>query len=495
MEKNYYNILGVPFDATQEEIRSAYFDAAKKYHPDANYVDHSGKQFIEIQEAYDVLVNSYRRQQLDQFVPANEKVKPAVKLEVYSSEPPLKSLDEQQFLYVLLELSGEVHPKQVELPHIHICLIIDTSTSMRGARLDMVSSNIRHLLQKLNVDDLISIVAFSDRAEVILQPTLVKEIYRIESSLAKLVASGATEIFQGLKMGYELINSEIQEDIFKQLILITDGHTYGDEESCMALAEKARLEGVAINALGIGSEWNDTFLDQLAATSGGNAIYVSGSESLYCFIEEKVRALNITFARHVNLFFELNEGVELTYAFRLYPEPTPLVISSPLPLGNLEYGRKNSIILEFKIDPGKMESQVLNILKGKVFMDIPSRSIRISRLGLDIHCEWGIEERKYRPPQEILQALSKLTLYRLQEKAKIDVAAGDIRKATRRLQNLASHLIGHGEMEFAKSVIHEASHIERNRHYSKEGDKKIKYGTRSLLMLPDPQKGQDDYLS
>lgn len=494
MEQNYYNTLGVPFDATQEEIRSAYFEAAKRYHPDANTSESSNEQFIEIQEAYDILVNSYRRKQFDDTLPDVDKVKPSVKMNILYSEPPYPLLKEEQLLYVLLELYGEKPSNETILPRIHICLIVDTSNSMRGSRLDMVRANVQHLIQKLNPNDHISIVSFSDRAEVILEPTLVKEYYQIESSLTKFSAGGATEIFHGLKMGCDLINSVQQKDVLRQLILITDGHTYGDESACLMLAEEARNSGIEINALGIGDEWNDAFLDKLAAISGGNAVYVRGSESLYQFIDEKVRALNFICARQVNCFFELGEGVELSYAFRIYPEITPMVPNSPLPLGHLECGKKTSVILEFKVKPGEVDSPLLNIAKGKIFMDIPSISIRISRLDFNIHCKWRINEQTYRPPQEILQAMSKLTLYRLQEKAKIDVAKGNIKKATQRLENLASHLIAQGNKEFAESVLLEAAHIKNKQHYSKEGDKKIKYGTRSLLMLPDPKKGQDDYL-
>ncbi len=495
MKQNYYNILKLPVDATQEEIRSAYFEAAKKYHPDANQDESTIQQFVEIQEAYDVLVNAYRRQAYDDALPAVEKQKPPVELSVLYSEPPLRSLDEEQLIYVLLELTGASMANESELPRINICLIIDTSNSMRGTRLEMVVANVRHLLEKLHSSDLISIVSFNDRAEVIVPPTEARERLKIESALTMLTPVGATEIYQGLKQGFELIQSNVNGDALRQLILITDGHTYGDEVSCLSLASEARMSGIPINALGIGDEWNDAFLDRLAAISGGNAIYVHNSEGLYRFIEDKIIALNITCARQVNFTYQPAEGIELAYAFRIYPEITPLEPVSPLPLGNLECGRNTSVVLEFKISPGAVENSNIQLAKGKILMDIPGRMIRTTRFNVDLHCDWGSPERVYRPPAEILQAMSKLTLYRLQEKAKIDVAAGNIQKATRRLQALASHLIAQGDKELAQSVLLEADHIQRNRQYSKEGDKKIKYGTRSLLMLPGPYEARDDKVS
>ena len=65
--KNYYEILGVEKDATDEEIKLAYRKLAKKYHPDVNKTDPKTKEkFIEIKEAYDVLIDPVQRRIYDQ---------------------------------------------------------------------------------------------------------------------------------------------------------------------------------------------------------------------------------------------------------------------------------------------------------------------------------------------------------------------------------------------------------------------------------------------
>lgn len=62
--KDYYKIMDVPYDATQAEIRIAYHQQAKKFHPDVNPENASAShRFIEIQEAYFVLSDEDRRQQ------------------------------------------------------------------------------------------------------------------------------------------------------------------------------------------------------------------------------------------------------------------------------------------------------------------------------------------------------------------------------------------------------------------------------------------------
>lgn len=65
---DYYSVLGVGKDASQEDIKKAFRKQAKKYHPDANPNDPSAEQrFKDLNEAYEVLGDPEKRQQYDRF--------------------------------------------------------------------------------------------------------------------------------------------------------------------------------------------------------------------------------------------------------------------------------------------------------------------------------------------------------------------------------------------------------------------------------------------
>jgi DnaJ-class molecular chaperone len=60
--KDYYKILEIERDASEEEIKHAYRRLAKKYHPDLNKTDPKAKEkFIELHEAYETLINPIKR--------------------------------------------------------------------------------------------------------------------------------------------------------------------------------------------------------------------------------------------------------------------------------------------------------------------------------------------------------------------------------------------------------------------------------------------------
>ncbi|MBW3088353.1 DnaJ domain-containing protein [Bifidobacterium sp. 82T24] len=65
LNKDFYKVLGVSKDASEEEITKAYRKLARKYHPDLNKTKEAEEKFKDISEAYDVLNNKEQRQKYD----------------------------------------------------------------------------------------------------------------------------------------------------------------------------------------------------------------------------------------------------------------------------------------------------------------------------------------------------------------------------------------------------------------------------------------------
>lgn len=481
----YYRLLKIPTDVSPDEIRDAYFELARRMHPDVNPDPSVNEQFLLVQHAYEVLSDPNRRGAYDATLPAT-LFKPQISINVKYSRERIARLQEPQLVYALLELICTAEFQESERPAAGICVVIDRSNSMRGSRFETVKENVVRLLKKLNPQDLLSIIVFSDRAEVVVPITGVSELTKLEQRVRLLAPGGGTEIFQGLQAGVDQLRLIKKEDASRYLILLTDGHTYGDEDKCLQLAQQAASEGIFISALGIGHEWNDGFLDQLSSISGGNTVFVSATDHLARLLEEKLNTIDAVYARGIRFEFDPGADLELRYAFRLYPESGPLSVSNPLILGNLPYGRTMVVVLEFLVKELPEGLQQLKLAEGKLKFDDPRNGIPV-RLPLAFELEVSEQPSQDRPSPAILDALGRLTLYRLHERARQEVEKGNILQATRHMQYLATNLLSYGDRELAHLVLIEAEHIKQSHQFSKEGGKQIKYGTRALLLPPDQE--------
>ena len=480
---NYYARLGIPFNATRDEVRNAYHDAARRLHPDANPSPGAVDQFLRVQEAYEILIDPQKREEYDLTLPSVDSSLGITIDTVYSRNELLRSPD-PQLIYVMMEFIPIPTTEEVSTP-LNLCIVIDRSTSMQGDRMDVVKATAISIVRQLHPTDYLSIVSFSDHAEVIV-PAMHSSngLEKIESQITMLQPGGGTEIYRGLQAGFDEITRFLRPNYLNHLFLITDGQTYGDEQACLDLADQARDSGVTINGLGIGNEWNDKFLDTLTGVTGGNSTYVSDPRDIKRFMELKLKRLNRVFAENVILNMKLAEDVEIHYAFRLGPEPTKLPVNMPLNLGNIQSDSGLTIVFELFVKKIAQHNSMV-LMDGIFRYEIPTRIIPTVRTPISISRPVSHADGQQKPPpQKIVQAMSKLTLYRMQEQAKQDLEAGKIEQATRRLRFLATHLLAQGETSLATTVLGEAGRIERERSLSEEGEKRIKYGTRSLLLPP-----------
>lgn len=62
---NYYKVLDVSHDASTKDVKKAYFEKSKQFHPDLNKSQEAKKRYNEIREAYEILGDNFKRRQYD----------------------------------------------------------------------------------------------------------------------------------------------------------------------------------------------------------------------------------------------------------------------------------------------------------------------------------------------------------------------------------------------------------------------------------------------
>ncbi len=487
MDLDFYGLLGISPHASSDEIKAAYRRIARRLHPDVNRNSPgAAAQFQIVTTAYETLLDSIRRRRYDEEQERNRAVKNNMyfTLRVTPSKQSITPVGDPQVMYLLTEIAPDPRTREEEQKRestLNLTLVLDRSNSMNGTRLDKVKVAAHQIIDNLSAKDILSVVTFNDRPEVIIPATYVTDKPALKARVSLMTAAGGTEIYQGLSAGVDQNRRYLGPRLVNRVILLTDGHTFGDQERCLELARTAQKEGIGISAMGLGHDWNDEFLDKIATATGGTSAYIDSAGAVVRFLNDHVRHLSNAFAERVGVSIAPDPDVQLELAFKLSPNPQPLEIQDGfIPIGSLQANRPIMILFQLQI-PAEIELGFRSIARVMASGDVLANERQAFQALSDISTEVVAEPLPDDPPQSIMDALSKLTLYRMQERARDALDRGDIAEATRRLENLATRLLDMGEEELANQALAEARRVAHTSNLSDRGSKALRFHTRYLL--------------
>ncbi len=489
---DYYRVLLVPEDADADEIKRAYRRMARRYHPDVDRTPDAAERFLLIQAAFDVLSDSERRAAYDEERRARQKREEArsgpVTLRWTLSRHPLPCHEEAQIVYALVDIVATAALDSGGLP-LNLCLLLDCSSSMRATSVQRLREAARLVVDQLTEHDNLSLVAFHDRAQVLVPNNGPVDLPAVRAALNTLQARGGTEIAQGLAAALKEVRRRASPRHLSHIVFLTDGYTYGDDELCRDLARQAGAAGISISALGLGANWNEALMDDVAALSGGVSRYIDAAEGIAPVFHEQIQRLRDVIVRDAALELEpRGGGTVVRAAHRFFPAIAALDVASEgqllLPMGNIERSTGQTVLIEFQVPPlptaGPVPLAGVRLLGRMATAQSLARSPLV-QADLATTCEWEPEN----PPLDsrLRGFAERVVAYRLQERAWRDLAEEQVDQATSRLRSVATKLLELGEVDLARETIREAKRLEATGQTSLIGRKRIRYGTRSLTSL------------
>jgi Ca-activated chloride channel family protein len=181
----------------------------------------------------------------------------------------------------------------------HLTFVIDVSGSMDlENRLGLVKRSLRLLVDALEDRDQIAIVVYGTTGRAVLQPTPVSQRATILDAIEGLRSEGATNLEDGLTIGYRLAAATFDPAATNRVILCTDGvanNGVTDPDALLKQIQRSAGKGVSMTALGFGmGNYNDALLQKLADQGDGQYAYIDDlREARRFFLRDMVRVLEL----------------------------------------------------------------------------------------------------------------------------------------------------------------------------------------------------------
>ena len=201
----------------------------------------------------------------------------------------------------------------------NLVFLIDVSGSMQPpARLPLIKTAFRMLVDKLRAEDRVAIVVYAGAAGLVLPSTSGADKSAIVASLDNLQAGGSTAGAAGIQLAYDVAKQNFIAGGNNRVILATDGDFnvgMTSHDDLLKLIEQKREDGIYLTTIGVGDDnYNDAMMELLADHGNGNYSYLDNlKEAEKVFVRELTGTL-VTIAKDVKVQLEFNP--ELVTAYR-----------------------------------------------------------------------------------------------------------------------------------------------------------------------------------
>ncbi len=394
-----------------------------------------------------------------------------------------------------------IPPTSVTLPQarpnpLNLAFVLDHSGSMdENNKLGQLKEAVKLVLALLDPQDRISIIVFSDRDKVIVPSTTIGEtnLAEIRSKIDAIKVEGGTTMSRGMRSGLaELKKAPADTQYSNRMILLTDGQTWGDtvggdEPVCKSVAQEAAQEGVAITALGLGTDWNEALLDAIAEAGGGQSDFIAQPDQIDKFFQRTVQEMKEATIANAVLTLRLGGGVEARTLYQMTPMIKKLKLENiqndnvlTVKIGDLPLGRNQTILAELLLPP--RPAGTFRIAQVQLSYDAPDGSgTQEAQADITLTYEVGPAEapRTGLDPR-VMNLVEKATAFRLQTTALSEAEVGNIASATTKLRAAATRLLNLGEVDLANQAEAEASALETSGKMTAAGTKKLTFATRKL---------------
>lgn len=222
-------------------------------------------------------------------------------------------------LLVSLAASGVMGGARMPL---NICLIVDRSGSMEGEPLEYVKRACGYVVDLLEPNDVLSVVAFEERVDVIMPARRVVNKALVKEHINRLEVGNTTNIYDGIAAGASQVASVRPGGYVNRALLFTDGDpTAGikDFNSIVGLVAEQKSRGVTITALGFGPDYNEELLAGIAKRSGGNYYYITRPDLIPEVFRKELETLMTVVGRNLHLKVNLSKWVQLRQVYGRLP--------------------------------------------------------------------------------------------------------------------------------------------------------------------------------
>mgnify|MGYP001014324469 CR=1 FL=1 len=220
---------------------------------------------------------------------------------------------QRQPVYAEIKLTADATTPAKERAPIAMAVVLDTSGSMSGEKITEARRAVLALLRDMRDDDEIAFVRYSSSSELVQPLARVGDVRAsLESRIQELRADGGTNIASGLSTGRAALGRADSGRI-KRIVLVSDGLD-GSRASSEALARSSFDSGITVSSLGVGLDFDESYMGSVATNGHGNFAFVKDGADMTAFLRKELVETSSTTIEHAKVRVRIPAGARFVRA-------------------------------------------------------------------------------------------------------------------------------------------------------------------------------------
>lgn len=197
---------------------------------------------------------------------------------------------------------------------VDLAVVIDASGSMSArGKIDYAKRAAKLLASNMEHDDTYSLVVFNDDASTVVPATRASDVASIHRAIDRIYEGGGTNLYAGMDRGAREVRESLDQAAVGRVVVLSDGNAnvgVTDGSALSRFAADLASDGVTLSTIGLGLDYNEDLLAQLADMGGGTYDFVDDPRELEGVFSDELERTASVVARRTSVEIRLPDGVE-----------------------------------------------------------------------------------------------------------------------------------------------------------------------------------------